>query len=80
MVFSARYGLYQIPASGGTPGLVAELHRGRQENSLRYPQFLPDGQHFLYVARSGRAQQSAAYVGSLDRTRVRLFPVTSQVA
>lgn len=79
IVFSARYALYQIPSSGGAPRVVAELNRSHQENSLRYPRFLPDGRHFLYVARSGRSDQSGAYVGSLDGTSVRLFATTSHV-
>ena len=44
-----------------------------------YPQFLPDNRHFLYVARSGRPQQSGAYVGSLDSKPIRLFSTTSFV-
>jgi dipeptidyl aminopeptidase/acylaminoacyl peptidase len=55
------------------------LDRSHQENSLRYPRFLPDGRHFLYVARSGRSQQSGAYVGSLDAKPLRLFATTSHV-
>jgi eukaryotic-like serine/threonine-protein kinase len=79
IVFSTRYGLYQIPAGGGSLTQVAALDRSRQENSLRFPQFLPDGRHFLYVARSGRPEQNAAYVGSLDGKPVRLFPTMSNV-
>jgi len=79
IVFSTRYGLFQIPAGGGPVTQVAALDRSRQENSLRFPQFLPDGRHFLYVARSGRSEQNAAYVGSLDGKSVRLFPTLSNV-
>ena len=80
IVFSSRFGLYQIPAEGGDARLVAGLDRTRQENSLRFPHFLPDGRHFLYVARSGRPEQNAAYVGSLDGPPVRLFETMSNVA
>jgi Tol biopolymer transport system component len=80
IVFSARYGLYAVDASGAAPRQVAALDRSHQENSLRFPRFLPDGRHFLYVARSGRPQQSAVYVGSLDGKSQRLFPTTSSVA
>lgn len=55
------------------------MDRSRQENSLRYPKFLPDGSHFLYVARSGRSQQSGAYVGSLDAKPIRLMSIASHV-
>ena len=79
IVFSNRFGLQAIPAGGGEPREVASLDLTRQENSLRWPQFLPDGRHFLYVARSGRAEQSAAYLGALDAKPRRLFATLSKV-
>jgi serine/threonine protein kinase/Tol biopolymer transport system component len=79
VVFAARYGIFAVPASGGTPTKVAALNRDRQENQLMAPQFLPDNHHFVYVARSGRPQQSSAYVGSLDGKSVRLFSTSSTV-
>jgi Tol biopolymer transport system component len=80
IVFSQRYALFQIPASGGAATPVVRVDPARQEDSLRFPQFLPDGRHFLFVARSGRPEQSGAYVGSLDSKETkRLFPVLSNV-
>jgi Tol biopolymer transport system component len=80
IVASLRYGLYRIPAAGGTPTQVATIDRSRQENSLRWPQFLPDGHRFVYVARSGRPDKSSAYVGFLDgRPPVRLMEAGAQV-
>ena len=79
VVFAARYGIFSVPAAGGTPTKVADLNRDKQENQLLFPQFLPDNRHFLYVARSGRPQQSGAYVGSLDGEPIRLFSTTSFV-
>lgn len=41
--------LYQVPASGGTPSLI--VHRDTTKISTnRWPQFLPDGKHVLYMA------------------------------
>lgn len=79
ILLSTRYAIVRTTPSGTAPVEVARLDRGRQENSLRYPTFLPDGRHFLYVARSGRPQQSAAYVGSLDTAATRLFSTTTAV-
>jgi hypothetical protein len=42
--------LYRISSGGGaTP--VTQLDSSRQENSHRFPYFLPDGRHFLYYAQ-----------------------------
>jgi eukaryotic-like serine/threonine-protein kinase len=80
ILFSGRYSLFRVPPSGGTPTPVASVNHAYHENSLRWPQFLPDGRHFLYVARSGRAEESGAYVGTLGGAPVRLFPTSSKVA
>jgi Tol biopolymer transport system component len=80
IVYSARYAILRVPASGGTATPVAVLNPQFHENSLRYPHFLPDGRHFVYVARSGRPQESAAYVGSLDATPRRLFATATEVS
>ena len=80
MVVSLRYGFVRIPAGGGTAVQITTLDRSRQENSHRWPQFLPDGQRFVFVARSGRPERSSAYLGFLDgRPPVRLMESSSQV-
>jgi len=80
MVVSLRYGFYKMSASGGTPTPVTTLDRSQQENSHRWPQFLPDGQRFVFVARSGRPDRSSAYVGFLDgRPPVRLMGTSARV-
>src|SRR4029078_8312530 len=44
-----RGGLQQVPAECGAPSPVAP-HDGTPFTSHRWPQFLPDGRHFLYLA------------------------------
>ena len=58
--------LYRVAESGGDPSPVTKLDSARQENSHRWPAFLPDGRHFLFVARSVQSENRAVYVGSLD--------------
>jgi Tol biopolymer transport system component len=60
-----RSGLYQIPASGGTPKQVTELNESRKEQSHRWPTFLADGRHFLFYVE-GEPELSGIYAGSLD--------------
>src|SRR5216684_1687236 len=42
-------GLYRVPATGGTPTPVTQVDIP-QHDSHRWPYFLPDGDHFLYLA------------------------------
>jgi Tol biopolymer transport system component len=67
-------GLYRIAASGGTPTQVTFPDRTRGEDSHRWPVFLPDGIHFLYLAMdlSGQKILSSVYVGSLNSNEKRL--------
>jgi Tol biopolymer transport system component len=65
---STNAGLYRVPASGGTPARVAIWDGSRGEDSLRWPMFLPDGKHYLYLAAnfSGLKGVNAIFVGALD--------------
>ncbi len=70
-------GLSRVPATGGVPSPVTELDSARQENSHRWPWFLPDGKHFLFFSRSAVAEQSGSYVASLDGGKPKLVVNTS---
>jgi len=80
VVYSNRFGMNRVPATGGQPVPVVPLNPAFHENSLRFPRFLPDGKHFLYVARSGRPDESGAYLASLDGKTTRLFSTHAEVA
>jgi Tol biopolymer transport system component len=58
--------LLRVSAAGGTPTPVTELDQSRNENSDRYPWFLPDQRHFLYMGRSTEIEKSAIFVGDLE--------------
>jgi hypothetical protein len=53
---SARDPLYVVPAAGGLPAPATALDDRLGEWTHRAPQFLPDGRHFLYLARSTQPQ------------------------
>jgi eukaryotic-like serine/threonine-protein kinase len=62
-------GLYRVPASGGTPREISKPDAARNEQSHRWPMFLPDGKHFLYLAARFGGQKeevNAVFVGALD--------------
>ena len=59
-------GVLRVSSSGGMVTPVTELDASRQEGSHRFPQFLPDGRHFLFTVRSSLKDQTGVYAGSLD--------------
>ena len=66
-------GLYRVSASGGNPTQISNPDGKRAEHSHRWPVFLPDGKHFLYLATnfSGQKGVDAIFVGSLDSSEKR---------
>ena len=68
-------GLYRIPASGGTPTQITAPDKRLNEDSNRWPTFLPDGIHYLYSAinLSGRRDLYSIYLGSLNSNEKRLI-------
>lgn len=68
-------GLYRISASGGAATPLTAPDKNLGEDSHRWPQFLPDGVHYLYSAinLSGRKELYSIYAGSLDSTERKLI-------
>jgi eukaryotic-like serine/threonine-protein kinase len=59
-------GLQRVSANGGTAVQVTTLDKSQQETAHLWPQFLPDGRHFLYQVQKGTRENWSVYVGSLD--------------
>ena len=62
--------LYRVTAAGGAPVPVSRTPEGPGLHGHRWPTFLPDNRHFLYVAFSPASLTDTApqlRVGSLDR-------------
>ncbi|MGZ4730597.1 MAG: protein kinase domain-containing protein [Terriglobales bacterium] len=61
-------GLYRMPSSGGTPVAVTTPDVSQYQVSHRWPVFLPDGRHFLYLACnfSGMLDKNTIFLGSID--------------
>jgi eukaryotic-like serine/threonine-protein kinase len=58
-------GLVRVSATGGTPVEVTHVAPGQPIH--RWPQFLPDGRHVLFLVSAGAAAPTnAIYVASLD--------------
>jgi serine/threonine protein kinase/Tol biopolymer transport system component len=56
--------LYRVDANGGAPRLVTKLAPG--EEGHRWPWFLPDGEHFLFLGDAPRTENHHIKVGSLE--------------
>lgn len=68
-----RSGLVAIDAAGGPPREVTTLDAARNESAHRRPQFLPDGQRFLFSVDSADPAQAGTYSATLagaDRARI----------
>ncbi len=61
---NATTALFRISASGGEPVAITRLDPPRQL-SHRFPQFLPDGRHFLFFVQCC-GESAGIYLGSLD--------------
>jgi eukaryotic-like serine/threonine-protein kinase len=72
--------LYRVSENGGVPAAVTQLEASTGETTHRWPSFLPDGVHFLYVARQiSDVRPASLYVGSLSAlSRKKVFDSTSE--
>ncbi len=62
--YGVRGPLFRVSASGGAPVPVTTMAPG--DVSHRFPQFLPDGKHFLYYNLTEPDEKSAVLIASLD--------------
>ncbi len=70
--------LSRVPAAGGEPSLATHLEPERREFAHRWPSFLPDGRHFLYLAMGAEPDRLAVRLASLDGSvNRRLFAAES---
>ena len=74
-------GLSTVLASGGPPAHLTILDASHHETSHRFPQFLPDGRHYIYLVRSGGAEHRGIFLGSIgSNARTRLTDADSNAA
>ncbi|HXN21288.1 MAG TPA: protein kinase [Candidatus Dormibacteraeota bacterium] len=61
--------LYRVGGSGGVPVPVTKLPRKESGQAHRWPSFLPDGRHFVFLtdwSSTADPQGNGTYIGSLD--------------
>jgi Tol biopolymer transport system component len=80
---TTQAGLSRVAAAGGQAAPLTEIDPSTKETTHRYPWFLPDGNHFVYVAASHnlgvKDEVHGIYLSSLDdpKSRRRLVPARS---
>ena len=67
ILFGSREGLRRTTAAGGEPTLIARISPEHQETGYGSPQFLPDGNRFLFFVRSRDTARQGIYASSLSR-------------
>jgi len=58
--------LLRVAAAGGKVTPATTLDASQKEQSHRYPYFLPDGRHYLYLATSSDGRGRSVYIGELN--------------
>jgi serine/threonine protein kinase len=66
IVFGSSVGLRRVSASGGGTTLLTKTDPARKETGHGYPQFLPDGDRFLYFVASDDSNVQGVYASSLS--------------
>jgi len=78
ILYGSAKGLFRVSAEGGSPQAITTIDK--QEIGHLWPSFLPDGQHYLYLATSMDAANRAVFIGSLgSKDKMKLMPADSNV-
>ncbi len=70
-------GIHRVSDTGGQTRLVIKPDKSRGEAWHFWPQFLPDGRHFLYLTSDSAFKGDAVVIGSLDAEPGRVLIRTS---
>ncbi len=69
-----------VSASGGDPRDAATPDTSKHEQSCNWPEFLPDGKHFLFIAQQAQSDQSELCIGEVgSKQRVKVMKGESRV-
>ena len=65
--------IYRVPDGGGQGVAVTKIKKPGVYAGSRWPYFLPDGRHFLYVGLEGDDPKGRVYAASLDSPDAKLI-------
>lgn len=79
ILFGGPQGIVRIPAQGGTPALATKVDP--KEEAHRWPYFLPDGRHFVFLGDAQTTADHHVRVGTLDSQETQiLFGAVTRIA
>jgi serine/threonine protein kinase/Tol biopolymer transport system component len=79
ILFGGPDGLHRVSAQGGTPVLATKIDP--TEEAHRWPYFLPDGSHFVFLGDAQTTENHHVRVGSLDSQETQiLFSAVTRIA
>jgi len=70
---SSSDSIMRISAAGGVSTPVTRIDRSRGETGNAWPQALPDGRHFLFLALASRPESTALKLGDLRSGKTRVL-------
>jgi Tol biopolymer transport system component len=65
--------IYRLPDGGGQPVAATRVKKAGVYAGSRWPYFLPDGRHFLYVGTEADDPRGKVYAASLDSSEAKLI-------
>jgi serine/threonine protein kinase/Tol biopolymer transport system component len=71
ILFSGPDGLHRVSAQGGPTTLVTKIDE--KEEAHRWPYFLPDGRHFLFLGDAQTTENHHIRIGSLDSQETQIL-------
>lgn len=78
ILFAGADGIHRVSSQGGAPSPVTKLYP--KEEAHRWPSFLPDGKHFVFLADAETTEDHHIRLGSLDSSESEiLFGAVSRI-
>ena len=72
--------IHRVSAAGGTRTVAVALDTAKKETSVGWPQFLPDGKHYIYLVTGEKPEDSVYWIGSIDSSeKKKLAPAQTLV-
>lgn len=72
--------IMKVSSNGGPATEITKLNSDLRQSSHRWPQFLPDGKHFIYFGRGENRDAQGIYAGSVDGMEPKLILPTTVLA